>query len=214
MINVSRGLSNIAKEILEEAQKEAEALLLKAESDGKTLLDEAKAEAERRCKSIIDKAEKDVETKLKETSSLLDAEAKNELLRAHEELVEDVFNRTRERLKQYASSTDYSACLIRLISEASEQIGSDKLTLRLNKRDHRLMTKNQLQALSKKLGVELIKSDDFLNSVGGSIVSTLDGRIMVNNTFESRLEMLKPVLRARVARILFEEESKFPLKEP
>jgi V/A-type H+-transporting ATPase subunit E len=214
LANISRGLSSIAKEILEDAQKEAEVLLLKAGSEGKGILDEAKAEAERRYKSIVKKSEEDLETKQREMGNLLDVEARNAMLKAREDMVEEIFKRTQDRLKKYTSSKDYMRCLPELISEASKRIDSDRLIVKLNKMDHRLLSEKQLQAVSKKLQVELVKSDEFIDCVGGVIVSSFDGRVIVNNTFESRLEMLKSILRASIAKMLFEEESKSHQKGP
>lgn len=207
MFNISSGLSSIAKEILEDAQKEAEATLLKANARGKTILHEAKTEAERRYKLLLKTSEEDIETKRVAIISSLEVEARNTLLKTREDMVEEVFKGTKQRLRSYATSKEYLGCLFELISEASKRIGSAKLMVKLNKRDH-LLSERQLQSFSKKLGVELVKSDEVIDADGGVIVSSLDGRVIVNNTFESRLEMLKPILRANVANMLFEEESK------
>ncbi len=213
MTNISRGLSNIAREILEDAQKEAEALLLKAGSEGKNILNEAKAEAERKYAAVMNKNQEDLEIKKQEIANSLDVETRNEMLNAREKLVEQVFAKAQDRLKEYASSDNYLNCLSELISETTRRISSDKLMVKLNKRDQQRLGEKQLQALSKKLKVELVKSDELIDSVGGVIVSTFDGRIVMNNTFESRLEMLKPVLRGNVAKMLFEEESESQRKE-
>jgi V/A-type H+-transporting ATPase subunit E len=208
LTNISHGLSSIAKEILEDAQKEAEAILLKAGSEGRGILDEAKAEAERRYNLILKKSKEDLETKQREINDSLSVEARNALLKAREDMLEEVFKRTQDHLKDYASSKNYLGCLSELISEASKRIGSDRLIVKLNKRDHRLLSEKQLDAVSRKLQVKLVKSDEFIDCVGGVMVSSFDGKVIVNNTFESRLEMLKRILRANIAKMLFEEESK------
>lgn len=214
MANISRGLSSIAKEILEDAQKEAEILLLKAGSEGKNILDEAENEAERKYTSNVKKNKEALEIKQQEMGNLLDIDMRNALLKAREDIVEEVFKKTQDRLEKYASSDDYPDCLSALISDACKGIGSDRLMVKLNKRDHRRLSEKQLQTISKKLKVKLIKSDESIDSVGGAIVSSFDDRIIVNNTFESRLEMLKPILRGTIAKMLFEEESKSRQKEP
>ncbi len=214
MANISRGLSNIAKQILEDAEREAEGILLKAESEGKTILKEAKVEAEHKYQSIMKNNEEDLQTNRAELENILDAEKRNELLKAREEMVEEVFDRSQNRLKQYASSPNYLDCLLKLISEASSHIGSDRLKVQFNKKDHQLMSGKRLQAVSKELKVDLVKSDELLDSIGGVVVSSLDGKVIVNNTFEDRLQLLKSNLRATLGRMLFEEESRSQRKEP
>jgi vacuolar-type H+-ATPase subunit E/Vma4 len=71
-----------------------------------------------------------------------------------------------------------------------------------------MLTEDRLKGISKDVGVKLVKSDKPINIVGGVIVNSSDGKIVVNNTFENRLNRLKSNLRAKVANTLFREELK------
>jgi vacuolar-type H+-ATPase subunit E/Vma4 len=42
--------------------------------------------------------------------------------------------------------------------------------------------------------------------MGGCKVQTTDGKLVYDNTFENRIEQLKPTLRLEVAKILFQKE--------
>ena len=198
-------MTSITKEILEDAEKEAEKTILRAEAEAERLLERAKEEAERRYDAIIRDGKERIRVKERQMISLFDLESKNRILRTKEEIISKVFNEVLKRLQRYTQTEDYINCLIRLIFEASGQIRSDTLIIRLNERDSKIITEEKLNEFSRKMGIKLIKSKETADSIGGVIVMTPDGRIVVDNTFENRLRLLRDSLRARVAEILFEE---------
>jgi len=198
-------LTSITKEILEDAEKEAEKTILRAEAEAERILKRAKEEAERRYDAIIRDGKERIRVKERQMLSLFDLESKNRMLRAKEEIISEVLNETLKRLQRYTLTDDYVNCLFRLILEASGQIRSDMLIIRLNERDSKIITEKKLNEFSRKMGVKLVKSKETADSIGGVIVMTPDERIVVDNTFENRLRLLRDSLRARVAEILFEE---------
>jgi len=206
MSNISRGLASITKEILEDAERDARNIISRAEAEAERILKHAKEEAERRYEEIIKKGKERIKDKKRQAISLFELETKNNLLEAKEEIIEEVYDEAIKRLRQYTLTEEYTNCIFRLIREASRQIKSDALIIRLNERDYQILTKKRLDELSRKLGVKIIKSDEKINCTGGVVVTSLDGKIIVDNTFENRLRILKDSLRTKIAKILFEEE--------
>ena len=206
MSNISRGLASITKEILEDAERDARNIISRAEATAERILKHAKEEAERRYDEIIRKGKERIKDKKRQAISLFELETKNNLLEAKEEIIEEVYDEAIKRLRQYTLTEEYTNCIFRLIREASRQIKSDALIIRLNERDYQILTKKRLDELSRKLGVKIIKSDEKINCTGGVVVTSLDGKIIVDNTFENRLRALKDPLRTKIAKILFEEE--------
>lgn len=191
---------------MEDAEKEAKTIILRAEAQAEKILEEAEKEAEKKYESIINENKEKLRTKEQQSIILFELEAKNRLLRAKEELIEAVYDRTLNRLREYTLTKDYMNCLLRLISEASRQISSDELTIQLNERDYQALTEKRLLDFSRKIGVKLVKSKKRIDCIGGVIAMSPDGKIVVDNTFENRLRMLKNSLRVKVAEILFQEE--------
>ena len=206
MSNISRGLASITKEILEDAERDARNIISRAEAEAERILKHAKEEAERRYEEIVRKGKERIKDKKRQAISLFELETKNNLLEAKEEIIEEVYDEAIKRLRQYTLTEEYTNCIFRLIREASRQINSDALIIRLNERDHQILTKKRLDELSRKLGVKIIKSDEKINCTGGVVVTSIDGKIIVDNTFENRLRILKDSLRTKIAKILFEEE--------
>lgn len=206
MANITRGLKSIAKEILEDAEKEAKAIILRAEAQAEKILEEAREKAEKRYESIIKEYEIKMKAEERQSASLFELEAKNKLLKVKEELIEEVYEEVLNRLREYVLTKDYVSCLLRLISEAGERIPSKELEIRLNDRDYKRLTEKCLLNLSRKMGVKLAKSEKRISCIGGVVVASPDGKIVVDNTFENRLKSLKNILRTRIAKILFQEE--------
>ena len=191
---------------MEDAERESKTTILRAEAQAEKILEEAEKEAERKYESIINENKEKLRTREQRMIILFELEAKNKLLKAKEELIEEVYNKTLSRLREYTLTEDYMNCLLRLISEASRQISSNELIIQLNERDYQALTEKRLLDFSRKIGVKLVKSKKRIDCIGGVIVMSPDGKIVVDNTFENRLRMLKSSLRVKVAEILFQEE--------
>ena len=191
---------------MEDAEKKAKDIILKAKSQAERILKEGEGEAERRYRRIIKEAEERIKSEERMNTAMFEIESRNKILQVKEGLIEEVFKKALNRLREYTSTKEYQECLLRLISEACERIDSDKLIIQLNEKDHQMLTERHLNDLSEKIGVKLLKSNEYVDCVGGVVVKSSDGKIVVNNTFENRLNALKDALRIKIAKILFEEE--------
>lgn len=125
-----------------------------------------------------------------------------------EDLVDTAITRARERLASLRSDSSYPAVLRMLTQEALTVLGSGKTRkaqLLADPRD-KILLRNILDDLKLDLPVSYE-----LNCWGGLIAKSEDGRVVVINTFESRLERATVFLRPYLA-ALFEEEQ-FVLKD-
>jgi len=119
-----------------------------------------------------------------------------------EDLVDTAITRTRERLASIRADPSYSVVLRTLTQEALTELasgGAEKAQLVADPRDRALL-KNILSNLNLDLPVNYE-----LDCRGGLIAKSEDGRVVVINTFESRLERATTFLRRHLA-ALFEEE--------
>jgi vacuolar-type H+-ATPase subunit E/Vma4 len=126
-----------------------------------------------------------------------------------EELVDAALARTREHLASLRLDPSYPEVLRTLTVEALEQLavseGNTQPKVQADPRDMALF-ESILQGL--KLNVP-VRYD--LNSWGGLIVASTDGRVVVINTLEARLEQVLPFLRRHLA--AYFEEEKTPVVE-
>jgi V/A-type H+/Na+-transporting ATPase subunit E len=205
MANVKKGLVAIASEILEDVQNESEKIIREAETRAKEILKQAKTEAEKRHADSVAEAKQKSEQEYKKTKSLTAIEIRNIHLQAKEEQLSAVFDEAVARLKKFVDSKNYSNYLLSFVEEAAKNIESDRLVIYVNSKDQKSFKTNQLEDLSKKLDKKLTLSTETIECMGGCIVKTPDGKLSHDNTFENRLQVLKPNIRVKLEKMLFQE---------
>lgn len=208
MSNIKVGLTAIAAEVLEDVRKEAEALLHNSENEAKEILKKAKQEADKTYATILSETEAKTKKEKQKIKSLTEVEKRNLLLQTKEQLVDEAFDRAIARLTEFAKTKEYHNTLFELIKQAADKVGSKNLVLQVNSADKIWLKKGSLDKFAKKIDAEFILEKENEDSIGGCKVKTKDGSIVFDNTFENRLEQLKPDLRLSVAKILFRTEEK------
>lgn len=206
MASVKKGLVAIATEILEDVKLEAQKIIRDAEKQAQEILEKAKEEAEKTYADLLADAQNKGELEERVTKSSAEVEVRNRLLRAKEELVNAAFDEALTLFNEFVKTESYHNHLLKLIQEAAKEIDSDTLVTYVNSEDQEWLRNNNLDKLSKKLRVKLILADETENCIGGCVLRTPDRKISYDNTFESRLHLLKPLLRIRVAEMLFGKE--------
>jgi vacuolar-type H+-ATPase subunit E/Vma4 len=121
-----------------------------------------------------------------------------------EGLVDAALDQTRGHLEGLRTDAAYPAVLKRLTREALGELGRSReglgsAQLEIDPRDQELM-----EGILSGIGLDLEVSYS-LNCWGGLIVKSQDGRVVVINTLEARLERATPYLRRYLAG-LFESE--------
>lgn len=205
MANVKKGLVAIASEILEDVQNESEKIIREAETKAKEILKQSKTEAEKRHADSIAEAKQKSEQEYNKTKSLTAIEIRNIHLQAKEEQLNSVFEEAVAQLKKFVDSKNYSNFLLSFVEEAAKNIESDNLVIYVNSKDQKLFKTSQLEDLSKKLDKKLTLSKETIECMGGCIVKTPDGKLSHDNTFENRLQVLKPNIRVKLEKMLFQE---------
>lgn len=131
-----------------------------------------------------------------------------EALRIVGDVREDLVNTTitcmRERFASIRIEPAYPEVLRTLMEETLAGLnagGTEKIQLEADPRDREI-----LENILKCLKLEVCVSYK-LNSWGGLIAKSEDGRVVVLNTFESRLERATPFLRSHLAAVFEEQQS-------
>jgi len=204
-MSVKNGISAIAKDVVGDVQKDAEAIILAAENEAKTTLKAAKEQADQNYRAIITQAKTKAEAEKRKIASVTDVEMRNRLLQTKEDLVDVAFEKALVELKNFTETADYHDYLLKVIQSAAQKMGQKDLVVQVNPKDKAWLTLDVLKRLSKKLHCELRLSDKTEDYIGGCIIQTEDGKIIYDATLDNRLQELKPVLRVELAKTLFGE---------
>jgi len=94
--------------------------------------------------------------------------------------------------------------LTRMIQDSVSKLGSGIL-IQCNKADQKLVRKISSQESTGK-NVKVSVSDDFLDIIGGIKATSVDGTMTLDNTLDSNIETLKPLIRKDIVQLLRREK--------
>ena len=204
-MSIKNGISAIAKDVVGDVQKEAEAIILVAENEAKATLKTAKEQADQNYRATITQAKAKAEAEKRKIASVTEVEMRNRLLQIKEDLFDVAFEKALVELKNFVQTEDYHDYLLKTIQNAAQRMGQKDLVVQVNAKDKGWLTADTLKRLSKKLHCELRLSDKTEDYLGGCIIQTEDGKINYDATLDNRLQELKPVLRIELSKTLFGE---------
>ncbi len=171
------------------AEAEAAAINAKAEDDARTV----KA---RHLASVVPRLENE-RARLLNSAKLA---AMREVMAAREALLEEAIAAAQREIRLARENSDYPHYLTLLVAEVVAELGAE-LCIVVDARDEALVRR-----IAADLGLKAQVSVG-LNTAGGLEASTPDGRVLVRNTFEARLERSQRYLRREIASLLAPEMS-------
>ncbi len=190
-------------------EKISEAVVSKVRAEARNII----KEAEEKAREEIEKAQKQREQRLQEEKckrleeaqeeaarilAQASIKARQEISRTKNDVITKIIDRAKQELSQSANEKNY---FLSLIKESIDGLGTNKGRIYVSTKDINLVRK--FLGGDKKLAGRIIevKEGDFL---GGVIAEDIDGKLRIDNTYETRLEMLLPHLLPEISRELFE----------
>lgn len=197
-------IDKITKKISEKSDAEADEILKEARVRADEIISEAQKKASEIKMEIVEKGERDSERERQRIIANAKLQSRKARLEAKEDVIREAFERAEGELKKVTRSNKYPSVLASLIKEAQGVIGGDVEVL-VRKDDLGILTKEYLNKLSDDTKSRVELSQDYIDTVGGAMVRSKDGKVEVNNTIEMRRERMRGELRPKVAQTLFSE---------
>ena len=194
-------MSNAAADTLQKVAEEFESEVLSDLESGRaeTLakVEAVRKEATAAVAKILETSEKQAESVKRQIMGAAELETRNAQLRSLEKAVNEAFELAAKQVSS-ASGASQEKAVLGLIQEGVDVIGL-RATVRCASKDRRAVA-----AAIKKLGSKAKISFDEkpIETMGGVVLTTPDGSVKFDNTFEARLERMRPSLRKEVAAIL------------
>ena len=138
-----------------------------------------------------------VETERGRSVAQVKKETRMQLIHAKDEVYQKAFTGAKEKLSHLRTEAHYASDFKKMLQEAVSELEGESLILRIDKRD---------EALCKKLVSELNLNCGIVTDIitdGGLDVSTKDGRFVIKNTIESRLERSKVLIKPEIFATLY-----------
>jgi vacuolar-type H+-ATPase subunit E/Vma4 len=189
-------------------EKISEAVVAKVRAEAESLV----REAEEKAQEEIERAKKQRETKLEEEERKMLEEAEGEaarimaqasikarqkLSRTKADIIAMVIDRVKQNLSEMSSDESLLPSLIR---EAMDGLGTDKGRIYVSPKD--VSNVQKFLKEDKELASKIMEVKKFGCS-GGVIAEDIEGKIRIDNTYETRLEMLLTKLLPEINKELF-----------
>ena len=199
----SDAVQALKDEIWRRAKEKADKILSEAEEEARRLLEGARRKAEEELKRKIE-PEKIVLRRRILGKAIMDG--RRMVILARNEVIEKAFESALEKLKTLPRSNprEYEEFLAKSLKKAVElfsESGENELAVYANERDLKTLEEMTKTFSNCHVRFKFEKAD----LLGGVVVADPDGRRVFNNSLEGRLNSLKPLLRERIAPILFKE---------
>ena len=213
----SDGVQKIIGEIEKNAEKIVSEILSEAKEKTDAVLNDAQREADDQVGTIVSRGEQEARREAQRILAEARIKARREKANAQEDMVRKSFNIAQEKLstiarERKADGIDYINVIEGLIKEAVLASGVKSLEVVLAMNDRDVISQEILRGTVKAIEAELRDSIDLriseetLSCKGGVVVRSIDGKVRVDNTFESRIERFRETIRTSVAKELFGQE--------
>jgi len=190
-------------------EKISEAVVSKVKLDAQNII----REAEEKAQEEIEKAKRQREVRFEEERGRMLGEAEEEVARilaqasikarqqlssAKADAIAKIIDGAQKELSRISSDESYFPNLIR---EAMEGLGVDKARIYVSPKD--VNTVKKFLEADKELSGKIVEVRES-NCLGGVIAEDVEGKLRIDNTYETRLEMLLPKLLPKISKELFE----------
>jgi len=190
-------------------EKISEAVVGKVKLDAQNII----REAEEKAQEEIEKAKRQREVRFEEERGRMLGEAEEEAARilaqasikarqqlssAKADAIAKIVDGARKELSQIPSDESH---FLNLIREAMEGLGVDKARIYVSPKD--VSNVKKILEADKELSGNIVEVRES-NCLGGVIAEDVEGKLRIDNTYETRLEMLLPKLLPKISEELFE----------
>ena len=194
----SNAVQALKEEIWKRAREKAENILKNAEERAKKMIETAETKAREELRSKIE-PEKLVLKRRILGKAVMDG--RKAVILARNEVIEKVFEKALEKIRALTDSDLYREFLVKSLKKAIEEfsdIGGEEFIVYANERDLEFL-REKTRELHPSVKLKFRKG----NFIGGIIVMDSAEKRVFYDTIESRFEALRPVLREKVASLLF-----------
>lgn len=183
----------IIQQIKKDSQSEIKKIQKEIEKQTKDIINQAKNEAEEEATKILERGKQQSENRKKIMISKAYQDSKIETMNAQEKIIEECFVKAHHKLSTLDENT-YRKIVTRLIIDGKEKLGG-QCTI--------VPCRNIDREIAKEQGIPV---DGSVETCGGILLRSKDGRVILDHTFDGILRREKDKIRNIVGKLLFSEK--------
>ena len=192
-----KGMEKISEAILDKVKVDAQQIITEAEE--KALQEVEKAEKQLESK-FEEKKRKAIEEAEREATIILaqaSIAARQELSRTKADIIDNIISTVKATLR--GTSSDESS-LLSLIKEVVDGFAVDKVRIYVSPED--ISKVQEFLERDKEIASRILEVKEF-DCTGGVIAESINGKFSLDNTYDTRLEMLLPQILPEISQGLF-----------
>jgi vacuolar-type H+-ATPase subunit E/Vma4 len=193
-------MERLNQAILSKVKAEAQSIMQDAEKKAQLELEKARKQKDARLAEergrMLGQAEEEAARVLAQAS----IKARQQLSSAKAKAIATIIDGARRELSQTSSDENH---LLNLIREAINGLDADKGRIYLSPKD--VGTTRKLLEADSALSSKILEVRES-NFTGGVIAEDVEGKLRIDNTYETRLETLLPKLLPEISKKLFEAQ--------
>ena len=163
-------------------------------------LESSKSNLQAEYDNIIEASNKQAENLKRQIIGSSTLSARNKELVIIESAIDEIFNKAKEKLAKSNNEKNYEKLLNNLIADSAGKLGSE-IIIQCNKTDLKLV-KKIASDISTDKKMKIAVSDEVIDIIGGIKATSLDGTMTLDNTLDSSIESLKPLIRREIVQLL------------
>lgn len=182
----------IIQQIKKDSEKEIKQILDETKKQASVIIKDAKKEAEQKSEKILSEGKKQSENIDKILVSKAGQDAKKEMMKARENIIEECFIKAHHRLSTL-NEAQYRTLVTKLIKNGVKKLG-EHCTI--------LVSRN----IDKEIAEDMeMKISGTIETSGGVVLKSADGKITLDHTIDGILKRKKNEIRIKIGMLLFPE---------
>lgn len=195
-MGTNQAVERVLNAIVDEVFKEVSEGIRQALDESLALLKKVRGEVLQEVRKKVGEGRRRAEAERLRRISAAEMKAKWARVQLLDEFVNQVFDESLNRLSELRNKGQYKAILVNLVLEGLTALNTRSAILVGSKEDAQLLGEVAEDLAGRSYSVKV--SNETVETVGGVKVLLEDGSITYDNTFEARLERIKPELRRRL----------------
>ncbi|MFO7995563.1 MAG: V-type ATP synthase subunit E [Dehalococcoidia bacterium] len=191
-------MEKISEAIVSKVKLEAQNITKEAEKKAQEEIEKAKRQREARFEEEKSKMLAEAEAEAARILAQASIKARQQLSRAKADTIARIIDGAQQELSRVSSDESH---FLNLIREAMAGLGADKGRIYVAPKD--VSTAKKLLEADKELSGKIVDVRES-DCRGGVIAEDVEGKLRIDNTYETRLEMLLPKLLPEINKKLFE----------
>ena len=198
----SSSLERTIDKVLVQNESELNAQIDSALKVALSNLDASRTKLQSEYDAIIQSAKKQAENIKRQIIGSSRLTARNKELLLIESAINDIFAKAKQKLGSAYNEKEYKDLLKRMIEESVQRLGSAEVVIECNKNDLEIVKKILSDLSANKNKVKITLSKKPIDIIGGIRAVSGDGTMTLDNSLDSQIERLKPLIRKELVQLL------------